>query len=81
MENIDPKGSNTDDEAFYRLLGAIIKYFRIKAGFSTPESFAHLTGRHRSQYYEYESGKNMNMLTFRNLLLELGVQVSGMVKF
>ncbi len=81
MENIDPKDLNTDDEAFYRLLGSIIKYFRIKAGFSTPEAFAHLTGRHRSQYYEYESGKNMNILTFRDLLFELGVQVSGWLNF
>ncbi|SEO09161.1 Transcriptional regulator, contains XRE-family HTH domain [Mucilaginibacter gossypiicola] len=67
--------ANNDNQAFYLVLGAFIKTLRVKAGFPTPEAFANIAGMTRSQYSAYENGKNLTLITFRNLLLEFNIKV------
>jgi len=73
-----PKGDkdpNYDIEEFFRLIGQFIKHLRIQAGFPTPESFANTIDMPRSQYSAYESGKNMELTTFKRILLEFDIKV------
>ncbi|UOE47853.1 helix-turn-helix domain-containing protein [Mucilaginibacter sp. SMC90] len=66
---------NNNEKLFYSLLGNYLKTLRIKAGFPTPEAFANITGMTRSQYSAYENGKNLTLITFRNILLEFNIKV------
>ncbi len=54
-----------DDEAYLKMLGKRIRDLRIKAGYTSHESFAYAYEFPRTQYGRYERGHN---ITFINLL-------------
>ncbi|QEM07807.1 helix-turn-helix transcriptional regulator [Mucilaginibacter rubeus] len=66
---------NTDDDYFFQLIGAYLKFLRNKAGFPNPEIFANIIGMSRSQYSAYEAGKNLNLVTFKKILLQFNIKV------
>lgn len=67
------KSYNIEEELFLKQLGKQIKSTRENAGYTTPEAFACAINMSRSQYANYELGKNMKILTLRNIFLELGL--------
>lgn len=54
-----------DEEAYLKMLGKRIRELRIKAGYTSHESFAYAHEFPRTQYGRYERGHN---ITFVNLL-------------
>lgn len=54
-----------DDEAYLKMLGKRIRDLRIKAGYSSHETFAYAFDFPRTQYGRYERGHN---ITYMNLI-------------
>jgi transcriptional regulator with XRE-family HTH domain len=68
-------GRYTDEseEAYFQKIGARIKYFRKLRNYSDYERFAYEHNFHRSQYGQYEKGRNLNLATLRKILIALKV--------
>lgn len=68
-------GRNTDDEdnAYYKMVGARIRYFRLLRNYSSYQSFAYENNFNLSQYGSYEKGRNLNIYTLRRILKALKV--------
>jgi len=68
-----PKPLSTEDKAVLKKVGERLKYFRKKAGYTNYDAFAYENNIHRSQYGQYENGKNLTIPTLSRLLKALGV--------
>lgn len=65
--NMEKNGKHSPEEQLKRV-GEALKKLRISKGHSNYDYFAYEIGMSRSQYGEYEKGKNMNLLTLMRIL-------------
>lgn len=68
------------DQEYYKRLGKRIKDLRIGAGYKNADFFAYDHGIGRSQYSEYERGKDMRLSTLRKLATAHGITVAELLK-
>jgi transcriptional regulator with XRE-family HTH domain len=64
---------SSDEKKYLKKVGARLKHFREKAGFTSYEYFAYENNINRSQYGSYEAGANIQLDTLIRLLKALKV--------
>lgn len=62
-----------DDEAYLKMLGKRIRDLRIKAGYSSHETFAYAFDFPRTQYGRYERGHNITYLNLVKIVNAFGM--------
>lgn len=68
-----------DDAKYFARLGARIKKLRIDADYASAESFAGEIGMNRTQYLNYEKGRNMEIATLRKLAGAFNMRVEELL--
>jgi len=59
---------DADNTAFLEKLGKRIKDLRVKAGFTSYETFAYEAGLSRTMYGNYENGRDMRITNLRKIV-------------
>lgn len=73
-KGIKKKGNSLDKpEETAKKIGQRLKAFRKAKGYTNQETFAWEIGVSRSQYSEYEAGKNMYITTLISLLKKMNI--------
>lgn len=65
-----------DQSEYYKKVGRRLKHFRKLRGFSDYDKFSYAHDLNRSQYGDYEKGKNLNIGTLHKLLKLLQINES-----
>lgn len=68
------KGKTENDESIYlKKVGARLRHFRKKAGYTNSEYFAYENNISRPQYGKYEAGANIQLNTLIKILKAMNV--------
>jgi len=68
------------EEDYYKRLGSRLKNLRIAKGYTNADYFAYDHNIGRSQYSEYERGKDMRLSTLRKLAAAHKLSVSELLE-
>jgi transcriptional regulator with XRE-family HTH domain len=69
-----------EEQAYFKQVGARLRYFRKLRGYTDYEKFANQHDLSRSQYGQYEKGRNLTLSTLRKILRAMEVSTEEFFK-